>query len=209
METSDNWLQRLADGDATAAQVLWEYFYARLLSYAEKCLQTLPPYVTESDDIVASVFKSLCRMAQQGAIPSVQDPEQLWPLLAVIAARKVKRRVRRARIGQPGREIKEADLARLGVDREEVGVLGELMGREPSPELMATMRDQLNELMQRLDANERIIAQLWLENSTIPAISSATAISQRTVARKLVKIRRQIRELDGENSADSAPETPV
>lgn len=209
METSDSWLVRLAAGDVAAAESLWQHFFTRLQAYAEVCLRKFPPGLGEADDIALSVFKSLCRMASRRAIPSVRDPEQLWPLLAVIAARKVKRLVRRSRIGKPGQEIRETDLAGLGVDRDEAMMLGQVIGREPSPELMAAMREEWTELMSRLDAKERSIAQLWLENTTVPAISAATDIPERTVARKLAKIRRLIREMGGDEPGSSIDDSEL
>ena len=134
-------------------------------------------------------------MADLQKVPLVNDPEELWPLLAVIAARKVKRLLRRSRIGLPGQELRETDLASVDVDREEAVVLGNVIGREPSPELVAAMNEGWTELMSQLEPKEQSIAQLWLEANTVPAISEATGIPERTVARKLAKIRRLIREM--------------
>ena len=205
-ETTDSWLLRLAEGDIKAAESLWQHFFTRLQTYAEVCLRRMPPGAGEAEDVTLSVFKSLCRMIGIRKIPSVRDPEQLWPLLAVIAARKVNRLVRRARAGRPGQVIRETDLTALGVDHNEALELGQVIGREPSPELIAAMREEWTELMKRLDAKEQSIALLWLENATVPAICDATGISERTVARKLAKIRRLIRELGGEDPASSADE---
>ena len=198
METSDSWLDRLAAGDIAAAESMWHHFFERLQAYAVVCLRRLPPGLSEADDITLSVFKSLCRMARERAIPSVRDPEQLWPLLAVIAARKVKRLVRRSRVGQEGQQIRETDLAALGIDDNEVSIISQAIGREPSPELVAAMNDEWTELSKRLDANEQVIAQHWLADETVSRIVELTGIAERTVARKLAKIRRLIRELGNE-----------
>jgi DNA-directed RNA polymerase specialized sigma24 family protein len=66
--------------------------------------------------------------------------------------------------------------------------------------LVAAMRDELTEVMKRLDATEQSITLLWLDGTTVSAISNVTGVPERTVARKLAKIRRILRDLGGEHS---------
>lgn len=131
----ESWLERLAAGDMSAAESLWRHFFTRLQAYAAKRLRQLPPGSADADDIAASVFKGLCRMVDRDSVPAVTDAEHLWPLLATIAARKVAKQVRRVRPGQARQQIRESDLASLGVDPDDVLVLGRALGRKPSPEL--------------------------------------------------------------------------
>lgn len=203
MQDSSSWLGRLAAGDMNAAEDLWRHFFTRLHAYAETRLRGLPPGLGEADDVAMSVFKSVCRMIQRRTLPSVRDPEHLWPFLAVIAARKVARLVRRARPNRQGRQIRESDLGPLDVADDEVPLLDKTIGREPSPELVAAMRDLWAELFHRLEAGAdgvqlRAIAELWLQGQTVPQIAAAVEMSERTIARKLQKIRRFARELGGE-----------
>ena len=139
MQDNNSWLGRLAAGDVSAAEQLWQHFFVRLHAYAETRLRNLPPGLGDPDDVAMSVFKSVCRMVEKRALPSVRDPEHLWPLLAVIAARKVARLVRRARPGRLGRQIRESDLGRFDVDAEDVVMLDRAIGREPSAEFVAAM----------------------------------------------------------------------
>lgn len=203
MQDSSSWLGRLAAGDMNAAEDLWRHFFTRLHAYAETRLLGLPPGLGEADDVAMSVFKSVCRMIQSRTLPSVRDPEHLWPFLAVIAARKVARLVRRARPNRQGRQIRESDLGPLDVADDEVPLLDKTIGREPSPELVAAMRDLWAELFHRLEAGAdavqlRAIAELWLQGQTVPQIAAVVEMSERTIARKLQKIRRLARELGGE-----------
>lgn len=208
MQDSNSWLERLAAGDISAAETLWQHFFARLHAYAEKRLRVLPPGLGEADDVAMSVFKSICRMIQRRTLPSVRDPEHLWPFLAVIAARKVARLVRRARPGRQGQQLRETDLARLYVDESEVPVLDKVIGREPSAEFVVAMRDLWAELLDRLDASGgeggrlRTIAELWLQGQTVAQIADAAGMPERTTARKLQMIRRLVRELSGEPPAE-------
>lgn len=207
MQDSSSWIDRLAAGDIRAAEELWQHFFLRLHRYAEVRLKQYPPGIGDADDVAMSVFKSVCRMIERRALPSVRDPEALWPYLAVIAARKVARLVRRARPGQAGRQIRETDLARLGVDADEVVILNKVMGREPSGEVIVALRDLWEALLGRLDAEgetvARTIAVLWLQGKTVAEMAEAAEVSQRTTARKLVLIRRWIRELSGESPEQS------
>lgn len=208
MQDSNSWLARLAAGDTNAAENLWQHFFARLHAYAETRLRGLPPGLGEADDVAMSVFKSICRMVQRRTLPSVRDPEYLWPFLAVIAARKVSRLVRRARPGRQGRQIRETDLGWLGFDEEEVPVLDKVIGREPSAEFVVAMRDLWAELLDRLDAGGpegeklRTIAELWLQGQTVAQMAAAADMPERTTARKLQMIRRLVRDLSGEPPAE-------
>lgn len=209
MENANSWLERLAAGDVAAAEQLWTHFFGRLHAYADARLRSLPHHVGEPDDVALSVFKSICRMIEKQTIPSVRDPEHLWPLLAVIAARKVARLVRRARPNQLGQQIRESDIGSLGVEPEEVSMLNQVIDREPSPELIVELRDLWAELLKRLSAADRFdpkyrdIADLWLEGRTVPEIADLTGVPQRTVARKLAMIRRLLQELAGEIPTNS------
>jgi DNA-directed RNA polymerase specialized sigma24 family protein len=204
MQQGDSWLERLATGDVSAAEQLWQQFFGRLQAYAAARLRRLPPGLGDAEDVALSVFRSVCRMAEKQTIPSVRDPEHLWPLLATIAARKVARLVRKARPNQTGRQTCEIDLGAVGVDPDEVSILSNAIGREPSPELCGAIRDLWAELLGRLNTPHRIerkeplIAELWLEGRTIREITQATGVPSRTVSRKLAMIRRLVQELGGE-----------
>lgn len=198
----ESWLLRLASGDVAAAERLWQHFFSRLQEYAKVALSRLPPHAGDELDISASVFKSLCRMIERRVFPKVSDPEELWPLIAVIAARKVARVARRSRVGKPGRILREGDLVHRAVGADELVVLSQALSREPSPELTAAMIDSWATLASRLDLTERKIADLLRDGASIEEMSTETGVALRTVARKLAKIRRLARELLGREPDD-------
>lgn len=192
---AENWLERLVAGDMSAAEQLWQHFFTRLQSYAASRVRQLPLGVADADDVAASVFRSLCCMVDRRTIPAVAEAEQLWPLLAVIAARKIAKVVRRARPGQQGQQFREADLSPLGVCLEDVQILGQAIGREPSPELAAVIGDVWESLYQRLNGVEKAIVAYRRDDRTMSEISQSTGLSERSISRKLVKIQRILRDL--------------
>src|SRR5882724_6263950 len=82
------WITQLKEGDAQAAQRLWDRYCNRLIGLASKKLQDSPRRAKDEEDVVQSAFKSFCLRAQAGLFPDLRDRDSLWPLLVIITARK-------------------------------------------------------------------------------------------------------------------------
>src|SRR5262245_7089655 len=63
------WIEQLKDGDADAAQPLWERYYHRLVGLARKKLGDLPRRATDEEDVVQSAFRSFFQRAGEGHFP--------------------------------------------------------------------------------------------------------------------------------------------
>ena len=185
------WIDRLRVGDDVAARRLWERYFHALVRLARADLRAKPRGAVDEEDIALSAFDSFCRGAEQGRFPRLDDRDGLWRLLVTITARKVvdqvERQCRQKRGG--GRVRNEADLAgpESGAG---AGGLDRAVGREPTPEFAAMMADECRHLLAALgDETLRRIALLRMEGYSDGEIAARLDCSERTVGRKLNRIR--------------------
>ena len=78
----------LRDGDPWAATPTWNHFYSRLVTLANKKLQSRVRRVIEGEDVAQSVFDSCFRAMQEGRVPDLKNRHNLWALLVTITERK-------------------------------------------------------------------------------------------------------------------------
>src|SRR5262245_60161108 len=94
-DSVSQWLARLKDGDAVAAQKLWERYFRRLVGLARLRLRNAPRRAADEEDVALSAFASFCRAAEEGRFPRLADRDNLWRLLVVLTARKARHQRRR------------------------------------------------------------------------------------------------------------------
>ena len=76
-----SWLVRLREGDAGAAQHLWEQYFARMVGLARKRLRGARRREADEEDVALSAFDSFCRGVEGGRFPQLKDRDGLWALL--------------------------------------------------------------------------------------------------------------------------------
>ncbi len=183
-----HWIHALKNGEATAAQPLWERYHARLIGLARQVLQTSPRAPADEEDVVQNAFNSFFRGVAGGRFPQLEDRDGLWRLLVVLTARKAIDQARRER-SRAGRVTLPADRAMFLLENDEA-VLERVVGQDPTPELAAQLVEQYERLLQRLgDDKLRQIAVWKLEGCTNGEIAGKLGCSRRTVIRKLQTIR--------------------
>jgi len=184
------WVGGLKAGDAEAVRQLWERYFADLVRLARARLRDAPRAVADEEDAALSAFDSLCRGAEQGRFPRLDDRGDLWRVLVTITARKAADQVqneRRLKRGG-GRVRAEADLATSAL---ETGGLGQAPAHEPSPELAAMLAEQCLRLFDTLpDESLRQVAGLRLEGYTDQEIAARLGCGLSTVERRLRTIRK-------------------
>src|SRR5881392_2122914 len=82
------WVTALKEGDAAAAQPLWERYHRRLVGLAREKLRTARRRAADEEDVVQSAFHSFFQGVANGHFPQLDDRDNLWRLLVVITARK-------------------------------------------------------------------------------------------------------------------------
>jgi DNA-directed RNA polymerase specialized sigma24 family protein len=188
------WLNRLSNGDQDAARVIWDAYFSKLVSYARRKLENMPRRSFDEEDVALSAIQSFCRGAQAGRFPQLHDRTSLWNLLLTITARKAyaqRRRSLRAKRGG-GAVRGESVFVSRDEEDEEVGGIGAVLGREPSPDLANMVLENTQRLLGALpDPLLQQIAQLKLEGYNNEEISAKLGCVRRTVERKLERIREE------------------
>lgn len=184
------WIDGLKAADPEAARRLWERYFADLVRLARARLRDAPRGPADEEDAALSAFHSLCRGAEAGRFPRLDDREDLWRVLVTITARKaadLAQRERRLRRGG-GRVLAEAALA--GAALEADGGLDRIPGREPSPAMAALVVEEYQRLFGALpDESLRLVALLRLEGYTQEEIAKILECGLSTVERRLRTIR--------------------
>jgi DNA-directed RNA polymerase specialized sigma24 family protein len=189
---SDNsvtfWIGQLKAGDRQAAQKLWQGYFERLVNLARKKLQGASRRVADEEDVALSAFDSFCRGAERARFPQLNDRNDLWQLLVMIAARKaIDLRQHESRQKRGGGAV-PVDLS--PGSEESNGGWEQVMGREPTPELAAQMAEECQRLLGKLRDLELRCVALWkMEGYTTEEIAAKMGCVPRTVERKLQQIR--------------------
>ena len=183
------WIGSLKAGDEAAAEVLWERYFDGLVRLARARLRDAPRAATDEEDIALSAFHCLCRGAAGGRFPQLADRENLWRLLATIAAQKAVDQQR-----HHGRDKRGGGRTRAAVDLAggdaEGDALAQVVDREPSPEFAAQLDEEYRHLLDRLGDDElRRIATWKMEGDSNDEIAARLGRGLRTVERKLGVIR--------------------
>jgi DNA-directed RNA polymerase specialized sigma24 family protein len=191
-ESITQWIHQLKERERDAVQKLWERYFPRLVRQAQGWLRRAPLRAVGAEDIALSAFASFCLRAEQGRFPKLDDREDLWQLLVVIAFRKTCNEVKREGVRQPrnGRVIPVSELDARG----EEPIFAKLIGREPDPALVAGVADNCRRLLDMLPTAELRDVAVWkLEGYTneeiAPKMNGGKGRSLVTVGRKLERIR--------------------
>jgi DNA-directed RNA polymerase specialized sigma24 family protein len=174
----------LGQGDAKAAQVIWDRYFQRLVGLARGRLRSAQRRAADEEDVVVSALDSFFRRAQSGQFPRLEDRDDLWQLLFVLTVRKAiglaRHEQRKSRGG--GRLRVLSDLEGLRVE--------EVIGDVPTPELAAQVADECHRLLGRLgDETLRHVALWKMEGYTNAEIADKLGCVRHTVERKLRSIR--------------------
>lgn len=183
------WVGDLRDGDAEAAQQLWNRFFEKLVRQVEKRVQThdCPPEIVVAEDVAVSVFESLWRGAQAGRFDDIANRDELWWLLLAMTKHKVVNHIRHATAQKrfPGKVP-----ASLAAGADDGFSFEELVSQEPTADYTAVLEEEYIRLLNLLrDDSLRQIAVLKLEGYTNEEICQRVNIASATVTRKLRLIR--------------------
>jgi RNA polymerase sigma factor (sigma-70 family) len=184
------WISRLKEGDADAAQPLWERYFQCLVGLARHHLRGQLP-TADAEDVALSAFASFCRGGVQGRFPRLNDREDLWQLLVLLTARKAGRLLRHEnRQKRGGGKVRaEADLAG---DADAESPLAQVVDGEPTPAFAAEVAEECQRLLARLGDDElRAVALAKMEGYTNQEIADQLDRDVRTVERRLRLIRKK------------------
>lgn len=165
-------------GDEDAAKQLYERYARRVFGLVEAKLGDRMREMTETEDVVQSVFRSMFRGVQSGSYDAPPGAT-LWSLLAVIAVHKMQRQATHfsAQRRDSNRNLSIESLLEV------------ISSDEDSVEFLQIC---VREILESLRPQSREILSLRIQGFTVDEISEKTNRSRRTVERSLQKSRERL-----------------
>ena len=181
------WVDRMKAGDqAEAVTQLWKRYFEQLVTAARNHLRGRRGGVVDGEDVALSAFDGFVRAVAAGRFPKLDNRNDLWHVLLVLAGRKaasaVRKETRQKRGG--GRVVPVSAVE----DSDGRGV--EPAATEPTPAEAAAVGEVVEELLAALDDPLmcQIVVLAW-EGHTNEEIAAKADRSRATVERKLKRIR--------------------
>jgi len=172
-----------------AARLIWERYFRDLLELARKNLDKRIRLRTDEEDVAQSMFKSFCLRQQRGEF-DLAGRDELWRLLVTITINKA-RNAAKAQRRDKRDVVREQALSGSDETGSAFWVLEQLEAADPSPAVAAELNEALEHRLHALaDPDLRQIALLRLEGYTNIEIAGRLDCVERSVERKLARIRK-------------------
>ena len=186
------WIEQLKDGDAEAAQKLWERYFTQIVRLARRKLEGAKRGLADEEDVALSTFKSLCAGAEGGKFPKLTDRDSLWALLMAIVAHKSTDLIRyenRKKRGGTGKGVPDTSIAML-----QPVPLNQIIEQKATPERAAQIGAEFESLIKKLDRADDpdllCIAVSKMMGDSNAEVARQLGCVRRTVERKIQLIRR-------------------
>ncbi len=185
-------IQLLRSGDATerdlAARLIWQRYFRDLLELARNNLNRRIRPREDEEDVLQSMYKSFCLRQQRGEF-DLAGRDALWKLLVTITLRKARNAAKRQM-----RDKRDVTRERSFADYDDAGsvqwALEQMDAAGPSPAEAALLNEALERrLMALADPDLRRIALLRLEGYTNREIADLHGCTERSVERRMERIR--------------------
>jgi RNA polymerase sigma-70 factor (ECF subfamily) len=185
-------MSRLRGSDQEAARLIFQRFAGRLIALARSRLDDWLQQKVGPEDVMQSALKSFFWRHAAGQF-NLESWDSLWSLLTVITLRKCGHKVEHFRAGCRDVRRESPQLP----DDSEASWQG--IAREPSPAEAAQMADIVEQLFASLSADDRCIVELALQGYTPRETSEKLGVLERTVYRRLERVRARLERLRGDN----------
>ena len=181
------YVERFKQGDSLAAQQIFAYYEPQLLRHAQR-RSSGRLRVTDEEDIVVMAFQSFFRGVRESKFEQVENRDDLWQLLSMLATRKAidswQHEQRQKRGG--GQLVGESAIT----PNEGGGGMPSHPSDEAPPDLSVQMMEEVEKLLDSLDSESlREIALCKLAGYSNQEIADRIGSGLRTVERKLKLIR--------------------
>ena len=183
-------IQELKAGNTSAAQQLWQRYCLRLTDFARKKLGPMARRVADEEDMALMAFHSLCRGAAEGRFPRLEDRDDLWQILLMIAERKTIDHLREQfRQKRGGGKVRGESIFKPAGDDEYRGI-EQAIDNQAAPDYAVTALDECRRLLDLLpDETLQQIASWKLAGWKNHEIAEQLGCVTTTVERKLKRIR--------------------
>jgi RNA polymerase sigma factor (sigma-70 family) len=178
-----------------AARLIWRRYFHDLLELARTNLDGRIRRRADEEDVLQSMYKSFCLRQQRGEF-DLAGRDELWKLLVTITLRKARNTAKAHR-----RDKRDIAREQTIVDRGQAGSAGwlleELDAAGPSPAEAALLNEALERRLEALGDSELRQIALWrLEGYTNREVADRLDCTERSVERRLERIRSKWRSFD-------------
>jgi RNA polymerase sigma factor (sigma-70 family) len=173
-----------------AASLIWQRYFRDLLDLARKNLDKKVRRRADEEDVVLSMFQSFCARQVRGEF-DLADRDELWRLLVTITLRKARNAARDHHRDRRDIAREQTMCAQADTDSSFPGwALEQMDASAPSPAEAVVLNESLERRLASLaDPELRRIALLRLEGFTNKEIADKLDCVERSVERKLERIR--------------------
>jgi RNA polymerase sigma factor (sigma-70 family) len=172
-----------------AARVVWERYFHDLLALARRHLSQKVRTRLDEEDVLQSVYDSVCRRQRQGEF-DLFGRDDLWKLLVTITLRKA-RNAARWHTREKRDVHREAPQPGPDTSLEGTSPLERLPAFAPTPDEAVALAEEFQTRIDALpDALLRQVALRKLEGFSNREIAAELTCAERSVERKLALIRR-------------------
>ena len=183
------WILHLAEGDADAAEKIWNDYFGKLMRLARRKLEGIPNRDSDEEDVALSAMHSFYQGLVQHKFDHIHNRDDLWKLLVTITVRKATAR-RRSYFAQKRGGGRVRGESVFGYQEDEQDGLAYVFGTEPTPELAVSVAENCRQMLDLLqDETLRQVALWTLEGYRTEEIAGKLGCVRRTVERKLERIR--------------------
>jgi RNA polymerase sigma-70 factor (ECF subfamily) len=189
-------MDRLRQGDQSAAQQIFQRFASRLVGLARAHLDSKMRQKVDPEEVMQSAFKSFFWRYAEGQF-DFTDWDSLGSLLTLFTLRKCGHKVKyfRAACRDVRREAQPTW-------EEDSSASWQAIAREPTPDEALQLTETIEELFRGLDDTDREIIELSLQGYKAPEISARVRRSERSVYRLLDRIKGRLQRFLAEGAAD-------
>lgn len=183
------WIQDFKRGDETAAAVIWENYFPRIVRAARKRLDSLPRADRDEEDVAMSAMKSFMIRAREDKFETLNDSDELRKLLMTILVRKVMAR-QEYLFAQKRPDLRVSQQSPKDSD-DNSSSIEIVLGQVPSEEVVTDFVDELERRLEELpDDDHREVVRLKLDGHTNKEIAEKFDTYEVRVERQLRKIRK-------------------
>ena len=180
-------ISKLRNGDEEAARLVWDRFFAQLITLTRSRLQTSSRAMSDEEDIVLSAMKSFCIGMRNGRFPELSNRESLWRLLLTITLRKIADKQNYDSRGK--RDVIRQQL-NSSLEAGQDTVVIAFISREPNPEIAAECAEQISRLLESLENEDlKKVAIMKMEGYTNMEVANDIGCSLTSIERQLRTIR--------------------
>jgi DNA-directed RNA polymerase specialized sigma24 family protein len=169
---------------------LFDRYFGQLVELARQKLSAAPRSVEDEEDLALSAIDSFFRRAGGGQFPQLSQRHELWSLLVTIVSRKAVNRLKKDQALKRGGTPQEC-APHVANGNARARSLDSMAAKEPPPDALVQLNDELHRRLAMLHGDRlREVAVLRLQGYAYLEIAAELGVAERTVRRKIDRIRR-------------------